>query len=193
VRGELNCGRVPDMRVLRLLPLILILAWQVASAGWGDFEYDFDEDKKPWQEVESRLPPYPRAEHLMPFEVSAATRNRHFLDGASLSVGEDGVVRYTVVVRTPGGAENVSFEGMRCDTGERKLYAFGRSDGKGGGEWSRNRHARWEPIPVRQAASYQRELFYHYLCTVEGKGDLAAIRRNLRQGGFYRSEGTPLP
>ena len=181
------------MRVLRLLPLILILAWQVASAGWGDFEYDFDEDKKPWQEVESRLPPYPRAEHLMPFEVSAATRNRHFLDGASLSVGEDGVVRYTVVVRTPGGAENVSFEGMRCDNGERKLYAFGRSDGKGGGEWSRNRHARWEPIQARQATSYHRELFYHYLCTVEGKGDLAAIQRNLRQGGFYRSEGTPLP
>ncbi len=157
-----------------------------ARADWRGFERDFDAEEKPWREIEASLPAYPRPENLVAFEVSAATRNRHFLDAASLSVGEDGVVRYTVVVRTAGGAENVSFEGMRCDTGERKLYAFGRATGSGGGEWVRNRFARWEPIPVRQAASYQRELFYHYLCTVEGKGDLAAIRRYLRQGGLYR-------
>lgn len=174
------------------------LAWIVAlglvvpglpapvQADWRGFEQDFEAEEKPWREIEASLPAYPRPENLVAFEVSAATRNRHFLDAASLSVGEDGVVRYTVVVRTAGGAENVSFEGMRCDTGERKLYAFGRSTASGGGEWVRNRYARWEPIPVRQAASYSRELFYHYLCTVEGKGDLAAIRRYLRQGGLYR-------
>jgi hypothetical protein len=171
-----------------LLPLMMILSLPPALAGWGDFEYHFDDDKKPWQEVQAQLPAYPRAERLIPFEVSAASRNRHYIDDASLSVGEDGVVRYTVVVRTPGGAENVSFEGMRCETGERKLYAFGRPDGRGGGEWSRNRHARWEPIQARQATGYHRELFYHYLCTVEGKGNLAAIRRYLKQGGLYRSD-----
>lgn len=171
-----------------ILPLILALFLPVALAGWGDFEYDFDADKKPWQEIEAELPPYPRAQRLVPFEVSAASRNRHYLDEDSLSVGEDGVVRYTVVVRTPSGAENVSFEGMRCESGERKLYAFGRPDGKGGGSWSRNRHARWEPIQSRLATGYHRELFYHYLCTVEGKGDLAAIRRYLRQGGLYRND-----
>jgi hypothetical protein len=179
------------MRVLFPLPLILCL--QTAMAGWGDFEYDFDADKKPWQEIEAKLPAYPQAERLVPIAVSAASRNRHFIDEASLSVGEDGVVRYTVVVRTPGGAENVSFEGMRCDSGERKLYAFGRSDGKGGGEWSRNRHARWEPIAARQATGYHRELFYHYFCTVEGKANLAAIRRYLRQGGLYRDSEVGLP
>lgn len=171
-----------------LCALSLILSCSSVLAGWGDFEYDFDEDKKPWQEVQSQLPAYPRADRLLPFEVSAASRNRHYIDDASLSVGEDGVVRYTVVVRTPGGAENVSFEGMRCDSGEHKLYAFGRSDGKGSGEWSRNRHARWKPIQARQATSYHRALFYHYLCTLEGKGDLSAIRRYLRQGGLYRSD-----
>ncbi len=171
-----------------LLTATLILALPSALAGWGDFEYDFDEDKKPWQEVQAQLPVYPRADRLIPFAVSAASRNRYYLDEASLSVGEDGVVRYTVVVRTPGGAENVSFEGMRCETGERKRYAFGQPDGQGGGEWRRNRHARWEPIQVRQATGYHRELFYHYLCTVEGKGDLAAIRRYLKQGGLYRND-----
>lgn len=171
-----------------LFPLTLILSLPSALAGWGEFEYDSDADEKPWQEVQTQLPTYPRPDRLVPFEVSAASRNRYYIDEDSLSVGEDGVVRYTVVVRTPGGAENVSFEGMRCDDGQRKLYAFGRSDGKGGGEWSRNRHARWEPIQARQATGYHRELYYHYFCTVEGKGDLTAIRRYLRQGGLYRSE-----
>jgi hypothetical protein len=173
-------------RLRALFPLTLILSLSSAMAGWRGFEYDFDEGGKPWQEIEAQLPTYPRPARLVPFEVSPASGNRHYLDEDSLSVGEDGVVRYTVVVRTPGGAENVSFEGMRCDNGERKLYAFGRPDGQGGGTWSRNRYARWESIQARQATSYHRVLFYHYLCTVEGKGDLAAIRRYLRQGGLYR-------
>lgn len=183
LRGE----GAKSLRVRSAALALAVFVYPVPTpADWRGFERDFDAEEKPWREIEANLPAYPRPENLVAFEVSAATRHRHFLDTASLSVGEDGVVRYTVVIRTAGGAENVSFEGMRCDTGERKLYAFGRPTGSGGGEWLRNRHARWEPIPVRQAASYQRELFYHYLCTVEGKGDLTAIRRNLKQGGFYR-------
>ncbi len=183
MRGKEKRGLLTAIVALALLVPSLPVP---AQADWRGFERDFDAEERPWQEIEASLPAYPRPENLVAFEVSAATRHRHFLDAAALSVGEDGVVRYTVVIRTAGGAENVSFEGMRCDTGERKLYAFGRVNASGGGEWVRNRHARWEPIPVRQATSYQRELFYHYLCTVEGKGDLNAIRRNLRQGGLYR-------
>jgi hypothetical protein len=173
-------------RLSAALALTALLYTLTTQADWRGFERDFEAEEKPWREIEASLPAYPRPDNLVAFEVSAATRNRHFLDMASLSVGEDGVVRYTVVVRTEGGAENVSFEGMRCDTGERKLYAFGRSTGSDGGEWVRNRFARWEPIAARQATGYHRALFYHYLCTVEGKGDLAAIRRYLRQGGLYR-------
>lgn len=177
------------------LPIALMccLVGQVALADWREARSLDDDEPRPWHEMEVVLPAYPKATALLPFEVSAATRNRHFLDADSLSVGADGVVRYTVVIRTPGGAENVYFEGMRCDVGEVKRYAFGRPDGAGGGSWVSNRQARWEPLPARQAASHQRELFYHYLCTVEGKGDLKAIRRNLRQGGFYRDREGGLP
>lgn len=175
------------MALRALFPLTLILL-PSALAGWGKFEYDLDEAKRPWQEAQTRLPAYPRPEHLVPFEVGAASGNRYYIDEESLSVGEDGVVRYTVVVRTPGGAENVRL-GTRCDDGQHKLYAFGHPDGKGGGAWRQNRHARWAPIQARQASSYHRVLFYHYFCTVEGKGDLAAIRRHLRQGGLDRRDG----
>jgi hypothetical protein len=155
------------------------------SYGLADFERDFDDDTKAWKEVQASIPPYPKAENLIPFEVSSATRNKHFVDLPSVSIGADGVVRYTVVVKSPAGAETVSFEGMRCESGERKLYAFGRADGQGGGEWSRNRYARWDAIKGRQQTGYHRELYFHYFCTIEGTGNLKTIHHLLKTGGMY--------
>lgn len=124
-------GEGPIVTALRA-PSLTLIPLPSALAGWGKFEYDFDEDKKPWQETQTQLPAYPRPEHLVPFEVSVASRNRYYIDEESLSVGESGVVRYTVVVRTPGGAENVRL-GTRCDDGQHKLYAFGaRAAARGG-------------------------------------------------------------
>lgn len=150
-------------------------------AEWGQFDYDFDENAKPWQEVQAQLPAYPKEANLIPFVVSSATSNRYYVDYPSVSVGEDGVVRYTVVIRTQGGAENVSFEGMRCASGERKIYAFGRPNG----EWSRNRYASWEGIKDRQATSYHRELFNSYYCAGGmGEPDLKRVQRLLKSGGY---------
>lgn len=170
-------------RVLALA--LLALSASAARGEWGAFEYDFDADQKPWSEIQAQLPPPPKAETLIPFEVSPAVRHRHFVDYASLSVGGDNVVRYTVVVRTEGGAENVSYEGMRCTTGERKLYAFGRP----AGDWVRNRYARWERISMRAANSYQRELYFSYFCAGGmGEPDLRRIQHLLKSGGYKASE-----
>ncbi len=159
------------------------VAWQGAQAEWSmEFEREFDEDSRPWAELQAQLPGAPNSAVLIPFEVSPATRHLHFIDPASLSAGGDGVVRYTVLIRTTGGAENISYEGMRCATGERKIYAFGRPSG----EWSRNKYARWEPIQARRPESYHRELFFHYFCTVDGAADLGVIRRALQAGGIRR-------
>ena len=166
-------------RALFCLAITLALP---AHAEWGKFEYDFDEDKKPWQEVQAQLPAYPKPENLIPITVSSATSNRFFVDSASVSVGEDNVVRYTVVVRSPSEAQTVNYEGMRCETGERKIYAFGHE----GKEWSRNRYARWEPIKGRQQTGYHRELFFHYFCPGgEGMPVLGKIRYRLKTGGYY--------
>lgn len=138
------------------------------------------EEERPWRETASELPPFPRPQALIGFEVSAASRNRHFLDRDSIRVGEDGVVRYTVLIRTPGGAENLRFEGIRCATGEQKSYAFGQD-----GRWVLNRNARWEPIRARAAGSYQRELFSSYFCAGGmGEPDLPRILRLLQEGGW---------
>ncbi len=144
---------------MKILSALLLCLPLVAHASWLDFEHEFDQDK-PWTETATQLPPYPRPENLIPFNVSAATRNRHFVDAESISVGVDKVVRYTVVVEAAGGAKNIFFEGLRCESGERRLYAYGHPDGS----WSRARNAGWEDIRLRSLLSYRKALFEDFFC-----------------------------
>ncbi|MFP3740302.1 CNP1-like family protein, partial [Burkholderia sp. SIMBA_019] len=86
--------------------------------------------KGTWQEnkVES-LPALPQAgTQLLPFDVSNNTQLKFAVDPASLSVGSDGVVRYAIVITSPGGARNINYEGIRCDTYEWRLYASLNAD-----------------------------------------------------------------
>lgn len=165
------------MRDMKLLPILLLCLPLAAHAEWGEFEHEFEQDK-PWSEVAVQLPPYPKAEDLIEFNVSSATRNRHFVDAKSISVGTDKVVRYTVVIEAMGGAKNVSFEGMRCDLAERRLYAYGHPDGT----WSKARNAGWESIKLRSLLSYQKALYEDHFCTdgIHVKDDREAVR-NLRR------------
>ena len=73
----------------KILPFLFLLAALPAQAEWGQFDYDFDENVKPWQEVQAQLPAYPKDENLTPFIVSATNRNRHHIDFPPVSVGED--------------------------------------------------------------------------------------------------------
>ncbi len=144
---------------MKKLPVLLLCLPALAQAAWIDSEVEFEEDK-PWVEVAAQLPPYPKAENLAPFDVSSATRNKFFVDTASISVGSDKVVRYTAVVEAAGGARNVSYEGLRCETGERRLYAYGHPDGT----WSRARNAGWAPVELRSLLSYQKTLYEDHFC-----------------------------
>ncbi len=123
---------------------------------------DFDEDyeSRPWQELELKLPPAPQPEGLQPFYVSATTEHRFGIDPASLSVGSDGVVRYVLVIETAGGARNVSYEGMRCETRERRVYASGRRDGS----WSKARNSAWVRIQDVAANRHHAALYLEYFC-----------------------------
>lgn len=164
---------------MKILPALLLCLPLAAQAEWGQFDHEFEQDK-PWVELSAQLPPYPKAENLVEFNVSSATRNRHLIDTASISVGEDKVVRYTVVIEAAGGARNVSFEGLRCATGERRLYAYGQPDGT----WSKARNAQWEGIRFRSLLSYHKALYEDHFCpdaiNVRSPGEAV---RNLRRAG----------
>ena len=131
------------------------------SAQWRQWDAEFDEDRKPWKEIEARIPPHPRSADLLALDPGEASPHRYFVDARSLSIGEDGVVRYTLVVKAAGGATSVSFEGIRCESREQKYYATGRPDGT----WSRTRSPQWRLIPRQGANRHHHVLYWDYLCT----------------------------
>ncbi len=118
-----------------------------------------DPDAVHWQEEIVQLPVFPEEKNLQEFYVSEMTSHRFFIDGESLKPGKDGVVRYVLVVRTRGGATNITFEGIHCGSQEFKLYASGRQDRT----WGEVRSSVWRPIenkPMnRYHAALSRDLF----------------------------------
>lgn len=146
--------------MLRDLGCTLLLLLGVACSAWAEFEEDYE--NKRWQELEIQLPAAPRQENLLPFYVSAASSNRFFIDGSTLGVGSDGVVRYVLVVLSAEGGRNVTFEGMRCETRERRIYASGRLDGT----WSKARKNEWVRVQEAYANRHHAALFLDYFCPV---------------------------
>lgn len=158
------------------LGLSLLASVAVAASGFDD-EYE----TKRWEEIEAALPPSPKAENLVPIFVSAATDNRFMVDSESISVGADGVVRYTLVVQSPSGARNVSHEGIRCESAERRLYAFGRADGS----WSKARSNQWVRIQGSTLNRQHAALYGEYFCAGGiPVRDAAAAHAALRAGGL---------
>lgn len=137
-------------------------------------------DEKPAEEIEVKFPASPQAENLIPFVVSATTDNQFMIDGESLNVSGNGVLRFTLVIVSPSGARNVSYEGMNCSTGERRLYAFGRPDGT----WSKARNDQWTRIIENSLNRHHAALFSEYFCPVGVTlRDADDARRALRYGG----------
>ena len=167
---------------LRKSLLALLLLWHGASQ--ADFEEDYE--KKNWKEIEIQLPAAPRAENLIPFYVSAATTNQFLIDGSSLSVDVDGVVRYVMVVVSPEGARSVTYEGMRCEAKERRIYASGHADGT----WAKSRRNEWVRIQDATANRQHAALFLEYFCPggviVNNPEQARAALRSSRPGSIYR-------
>jgi hypothetical protein len=162
----------------------LLIALPAASQ-WKDWDYDLDQEKKPWVELQAQLPPYPKTENLLKFAVGEAVTHNYFVDSASVSVGDDGVVRYTLMIKTSGGATNVSFEGIRCEAREIKVYAFGRPNN----EWSRARDSQWKRIEFRLASNHHLTLHREYFCpTGKRAAPLQQIVQTLRYGPSRRAD-----
>lgn len=158
--------------------IAVLLAIPVAA---DSLDNDFEE--KPWTEIEIQLPSFPQKDDLVSFKVGAVNNVQFQIDSKSLSVGVDSVIRYTLIVVSPSGAENISYEGMRCATAERRSYAFGHSDQT----WSKARSNQWARIQGTSNNLYV-DLYSNYFCTVGAPAlrNPDDILRVLRKGGNPR-------
>jgi hypothetical protein len=149
---------MPKQKIL--FALALQFAMSLATHAQSRFEQDFDDEAKPWQEIATQLPAIPTPENLIPFYVSPTTTLKFAIDSKSLAAGSDGVMRYVMVSRSSSGAENISYEGIRCESSEVKLYAFGHKDGT----WGRSRRNKWEPILEKTSNRQHAALAHDYFC-----------------------------
>jgi len=145
----------------RVVPAGLAMFFCLTTAAWGglfsDFDSDYEEEHKEWNEGEYQTPAFPKKTNLRQFFINGASSNRFMLDESSLDVGKDGVVRYVLVIAAPGGAETVTFEGLRCDSGEYRIYAIAQPDGN----WASPRRSDWQLIANIQPRA---SLLADYFC-----------------------------
>jgi hypothetical protein len=119
-------------------------------------------DNKPeWEETEAKLPAYPKPENLIGFEVVAMRSFRFFVDTESINPAKNGVVFYTMVARSGSGTENVMFIGLRCATGEQRIYANGRGADQ---TWSVVRDSKWKLIEPRSVALQYMAIRRDFFC-----------------------------
>jgi hypothetical protein len=148
------------MRVECFLLIVSLFAVAPARAAQSSgFEADFDEEIKSWKEIQAQLPQYPQPKDLVLMEGGRPGSHNFYVDTTSISLGQDGVTRYTAVLKASGGATNVTFEGIRCETREHKLYAVGHADGT----WARARNPTWNRI-VSYTKPYQFMLYREFFC-----------------------------
>jgi hypothetical protein len=120
------------------------------------------EPEAPWREAAVPLPPYPREENLTAFLITGPSSFKYFADTESVRIDDDRVVRYSLVIRSGSGVENVSFEGIRCETREFKVYAIGTNDRT----WLPLGNSEWKRIEKSGQNDYRYSLHHYYLCPI---------------------------
>lgn len=163
--------------------LLLVLGF-VSAAGQAAYDEDDDDPSlQRWKETALALPPYPEDRNLIEVYVGPTNTNHFFVDGNSISVTPDGVVRFTLVVKMAGGASNVTYEGVRCETRETRLFAVGRN----GNSWYVSPRSEWKPVENRLVNQHHAALLRNYFCA---NGIIVSPEegvRILKRGGFSPS------
>jgi hypothetical protein len=147
------------------------------------------EEETQTRELDVPLPEYPLPGSLVRFPTNWTT-NAIFVDHKTLSVAGDGVVRFAMVVRSSSGAETVSFEGIRCVTGERRVYAYGRRTADGG-TWSAALGSTWRQINDSRINRHYYEFWRDVFCDGSMPDGRREILKNIESGGRERVRGLP--
>jgi len=116
---------------------------------------------KAWKEAGVQIPIKISDSNLIKFKIFEMPQYQYFIDVSTLTPSKsDNVVRYAAVVRTPGGVRNIFYEGIRCDTGEYKLYATAIGDQR----LIPVENPEWKAIQGQGVTVYRSDLYRDFLC-----------------------------
>jgi CNP1-like family len=153
---------------MKTFKLLLVLGFGLVASVFAApntqyYQKDEIEDKKDWVEDKVEFPALPQESNLISIYLNATSVNRYWVDANSITVGNDGVVRYSLIVLSGGGVRGVTYEGIRCETRELRRYAVQRQ------------HA---------------VLYLQHFCP-DGAlvRDAAEAKRNLKRGGRLPGDG----
>ena len=115
-------------------------AWLLASvpamAQYADL------DRADWREDQAPPPPAYSTSQLVDIEMPRGSSVKMGVDPKTITINHaTGIVRYVVVARGPS-AVNATYEGIRCATGEYKIYARQTP----GNPWSPSGEDDWKPM-----------------------------------------------
>jgi len=133
----------PSSYYLAIAGMLLALNAQADNTKGSSFAGIFDDDSKPWTEAAYTLPAYPQLPDWVRFDAGPDTSNKYYADSKSLSIAGDGTIHLILRIQSASGVENLSVEGIQCDQGNYRSYAFGDSINK---VWIESIRTEWRRI-----------------------------------------------
>jgi len=129
-----------------------------------------------WREAEAPPPPALKLDGLIPLDIPGSTL-RFGVAPASVAIGSDGIVRYVVVASSTTGTVNAMYEGIRCGTGEFKVYARHNPDSG----WTPTKDVAWRSLHAQPMSRHSLLIARTGACVGHGANHSAArIVRDLR-------------
>lgn len=117
-------------------------------------------EELPFKELNVPPPAYPRDKDLIEYTATGRSTSRFLVDGATLGIAEDKVIRFVLDVRSSSGVRNVTYSGVRCDTWQWKDYAYANGDRS----WRLDEDAAWQDIERKNFNNYRESLVSEFLC-----------------------------
>jgi hypothetical protein len=140
-----------------------------------------DLDRADWREDPAPPPPAYSTSGLVEIEMPRGSSVKMGVDPSTITINlATGIVRYVVVAHGPS-AVNASYEGIRCATGEYKVYARQTQ----GNPWSPSDEDRWKAMRGQTGVvvSYPYRLARDGMCVGNSvRHDVADMVRELRSG-----------
>lgn len=134
-------------------------------------------DDPDWQETEVPAPPRFDPRQVVSVDMPPYVSMKFGVDPATLTVTPDGIVRYVMVAISPSGVVTAFFEGIRCATGEVKVYARANDSAA----WTLVKNPEWRGLNDKHPSKHALALARQGVC--EGNataGSTADILRKLK-------------